>query len=160
MEGRILVVNDEPAVLAFACAMLTAAGYQCRQATNGLEALAILDSGEEFDLLLSNFRMPELDGMKLLERTKKRFPDMPLVLESGCQEFSVFLPALRMGAYDYLKTPFEREQLLALVRRALEYRRLKLENGALRAKLAKRKPVSQKNKRQRKTTAQAVPPST
>ena len=137
MNERILVVNDEPAILAFACAMLTAAGYQCRQATNGVEALAILDSGEQCDLLLSNFMMPEMHGLELLERTRERFSDIPFVFESACHDTSVVLAAVRNGAYDYLKTPFDREQLLVVVRRALEYRRLNLENRALRKQLKK-----------------------
>jgi DNA-binding NtrC family response regulator len=135
MNKRILVVNNEPAVRVFAWAMLTAAGYQCRFATNGVEALAILESGERFDLLLSNFPMPEINGMELLERTRESFSDMPFVFESGCKDFSRFLSALKMGTCDYLRRPFEPAQSLAVVRYAfaLEYRRPKLEDRALRA---------------------------
>ncbi len=138
MKERILLVNDEDPIREIICSMLTAAGYQCQQATDGLRALAILDSGKEFDLLLSNLMMPNMDGLELLERTRDKFSDIPFVMETGCDDTSVVLAAVRNGAYDYLKTPFEREQLLALVRRALEYRRLKLENRGLRAKLARR----------------------
>jgi DNA-binding NtrC family response regulator len=112
--------------------MLGTAGYQCRTAADGLEALAVLDSGEEFDLLLTNLIMPGLDGIGLLERTKDRFPDMPVVLETAVHDISVCLAFIRNGGYDYLLEPFEREQLLNVVRRALEYRRLKLENRYLR----------------------------
>ena len=76
---RILVVNDEEAVREIVASMLTSAGYQYKTAADGLEALALLDSGEEFDLLLCNLMMPNLNGMELLERTKGRFPDMPFV---------------------------------------------------------------------------------
>jgi DNA-binding NtrC family response regulator len=134
-KERILVVNDMEGPCEIICATLSAAGYQCRQATNGVEALAILESGEQFDLLLSNFMMPKMNGLELLERTRERFSDIPFVFESGCDDLTVFLAAVRNGAYDYLQMPFEREQLLVVVRRALEYRRLKLENRELRAKL-------------------------
>ena len=107
--------------------MLTSAGYECAKAADGLEALAVLDSGEEFDLLICNLIMPNLDGMGLLERIQGRFPNMLFVLESSSREFLAFRAALQMGAYDYLRTPFERDELLFLVSRALEYRRLKLE---------------------------------
>src|SRR5947208_5844488 len=93
-----------------------------------MEALALLDSGEEFELMLSDLMMANLDGIGLLEKTKERFPDMPVVMVTAVQDISVALAALRNGAYDYLLKPFEREQLLATVRRALENRRLKLEN--------------------------------
>jgi DNA-binding NtrC family response regulator len=122
---RILLVNDEEAVRAIVASMLTSAGYQYKLAADGLEALALLDSGEEFDLLLCNLMMPNLNGMELLERTKERFPDMPFVLETGMHDISVCLAAIRNGAYDYLLQPFVEEQLLVTVRRALQHRRLK-----------------------------------
>ena len=78
--------------------------------------------------MLSDLMMAELDGIGLLERTKEKFPDMPVVMVTAVHDISVALAAIRNGAYDYLLKPFEREQLLATVRRALENRRLKLEN--------------------------------
>ena len=78
--------------------MLTSADYQYKTAADGLEALALLDSGEVFDLLLCNLMMPNLNGMELLERTKGRFPDMPFVLETGTHDISVCFEAIRNGA--------------------------------------------------------------
>ncbi len=92
--------------------------------------MAVLESGETFDLMLSDLMMADLDGIGLLERTKEKFPDMPVVMVTAVHDISVALAAIRNGAYDYLLKPFEREQLLATVRRALENRRLKLENRA------------------------------
>jgi DNA-binding NtrC family response regulator len=132
---RILVVNDEKAIRKLISSMLTTAGYKCMTAADGVEALALLDSGEEFELLLSDLMMPNLDGIGLLERTYERFPDMPLVIEGTVGDVPLLLAAVRSGAYDYLQSPFEREQLLTLVRRALEYRRLKLENRGYQANL-------------------------
>src|SRR3989475_4499756 len=125
---RVLVVDDEETIREIVSSMLTAANYKCRQAASGMEALALLDSGEEFELMLSDLMMANLDGIGLLEKTKERFPDMPVVMVTAVHDISVALAALRNGAYDYLLKPFEREQLLARVRRALENRRLKLEN--------------------------------
>jgi putative nucleotidyltransferase with HDIG domain len=78
--------------------------------------------------MLSDLMMADLDGIGLLERTKERYPDMPVVMVTAVHDISVALAAIRNGAYDYLLKPFEREQLLATVRRALENRKLKLEN--------------------------------
>src|SRR6266852_1868463 len=125
---RILVVDDEESIREIVSSMLTTAGYKCHQAASGNEALALLESGEKFELMLSDLMMANLDGIGLLERTKERFPDMPVVMVTAVHDISVALAALRNGAYDYLLKPFEREQLLATVRRALENRRLKLEN--------------------------------
>src|SRR5215468_3729849 len=132
---RILVVDDEETIREIVCSMLTSAKYECRQAGSGMEALALLDSGEEFELMLSDLMMAKLDGIGLLERTKERFPDMPVIMVTAVHDISVALAALRNGAYDYLLKPFEREQLLATVRRALENRRLKLENRAYQTNL-------------------------
>src|ERR1700746_1180586 len=132
---RILVVDDEETIREIVCSMLTTANYRCRQAASGMEALALLESGEQFELMLSDLMMANLDGIGLLEKTKERFPDMPVVMVTAVHDISVALQALRNGAYDYLLKPFEREQLLATVRRALENRRLKRENDAYRTNL-------------------------
>jgi len=132
---RILVVDDEEAIREIVCSMLGAANYKCSQASSGMNALAVLDSGEEFELMLSDLMMADLDGIGLLERTKEKFPDMPVVMVTAVHDISVALAAIRNGAYDYLLKPFEREQLLATVRRALENRRLKMENRAYQSNL-------------------------
>jgi putative nucleotidyltransferase with HDIG domain len=132
---RILVVDDEETIREIVSSMLSGANFQSRQAASGVEALSILESGEEFDLVLSDLMMAEMDGNDLLEKSKERFPDVPVVMVTAVHDLSVALQALRNGAYDYLLKPFERDQLLATVRRALEHRRLKRENDAYRTNL-------------------------
>src|ERR1700731_292875 len=134
-NDRILVVDDEETIREIVSSMLGGAHFQTRQAASGIEALAILESGDEFDLVLSDLMMAEMDGIALLERAKERYPDMPIVMVTAVHDIQVALQALRNGAYDYLLKPFEREQLLATVRRALENRRLKKENDAYRTNL-------------------------
>src|ERR1700736_5199748 len=135
MPDRILVVDDEEPIREIVASMLGTAGYACKQAASGMEALAVLTSGEEFELMLSDLMMADLDGIGLLERTKEKYPDMPVVMVTAVHDISVALAAIRNGAYDYLLKPFEREQLLNTVRRALENRRLKLENRAYQTNL-------------------------
>jgi cyclic di-GMP phosphodiesterase len=134
-NDRILVVDDEETIREIVSSMLGGAHFQTRQAASGVEALSILESGDEFDLVLSDLMMAEMDGIALLERAKERYPDMPIVMVTAVHDIQVALQALRNGAYDYLLKPFEREQLLATVRRALENRRLKRENDAYRTNL-------------------------
>lgn len=135
MADRILVVDDEEAIREIVCAILAAAGYTWKQASSGMEALALLNSGEQFELMLSDLMMADLDGIGLLERTKEKFPDMPVVMVTAVHDISVALAAIRNGAYDYLLKPFEREQLLNAVGRALENRRLKVENRTYQTNL-------------------------
>jgi putative nucleotidyltransferase with HDIG domain len=135
MPDRILVVDDEEPIREIVASMLSTAGYACKQAGSGMEALAVLTSGEEFELMLSDLMMADLDGIGLLERTKEKYPDMPVVMVTAVHDISVALAAIRNGAYDYLLKPFEREQLLNTVSRALENRRLKVENRTYQTNL-------------------------
>jgi putative nucleotidyltransferase with HDIG domain len=135
MQERILVVDDEEPIREIVASMLGTAGYVCKQAGSGMEALAVLTSGEEFELMLSDLMMADLDGIGLLERTKEKYPDMPVVMVTAVHDISVALAAIRNGAYDYLLKPFEREQLLNTVSRALENRRLKVENRTYQTNL-------------------------
>ncbi len=132
---RILVVDDEEAIREIVSSMLNNAGFESRQASSGTEALDLINSGESFELMLSDLMMPEMDGITLLEKVKQVRPDMPSIMVTAVHDISVALGAIRNGAYDYLLKPFEREQLLAMVRRALEHRRLRMENQVYQANL-------------------------
>jgi len=135
MADRILVVDDEKEIRDIVTSTLNSAGYACKKAGSGTEALAALDAGEQFDLMLSNLTMADLDGIGLLERTRDKCPNMPVVIVAAIDEIPVALTAIRDGAYDYLLKPFEREQLLSTVSRALENRRLKLESLTYQTRL-------------------------
>src|SRR5664279_700874 len=115
--------------------MLTHAGYECRTVASGPEAIAALKADDSYALLLSDLAMEGMDGFGILERVKRLDPQLPIVLVTAVHDISVALAAIRGGAYDYLLKPFERDQLLATVGRALETRRLKLENLAYQNRL-------------------------
>jgi cyclic di-GMP phosphodiesterase len=132
---RILVVDDEEPIREIISSMLGAAGYKTQQACSGMEALAILNSTGEFELMLSDLMMAEMDGIALLDRSKEKYPDMPVIMVTAQHDISIALATIRNGAYDYLLKPFEREQLLNIVARALEHRRLKLDNRAYQSNL-------------------------
>ncbi len=123
---RILVVDDEDYIRQMVCSMLAPAGYRCTAAESGHAAMDLLASGAEFELILSDLMMAGMDGLALLHSTKERYPDMHIIMVTAVGEISVAMGAIRAGAYDYLLKPFEREQLLNSVRRALEHRRLRL----------------------------------
>jgi putative nucleotidyltransferase with HDIG domain len=125
---RILVVDDEESIREVVCSMLQNASYRCHQASSGVEALSILHEDSNFQLVLSDLMMPELDGMGLLEIVKQQHNEVPVVMVTAVHDISVALASIRYGAYDYLLKPFEREQLLAVVQRALEANRLRVEN--------------------------------
>jgi putative nucleotidyltransferase with HDIG domain len=149
---RILVVDDEEAIREVVCSMLQHATYQCVQASSGVEALAILDRDSNFQLVLTDLMMPEVDGVALLERVRELHQELPVVMVTAVHDISVALAAIRYGAYDYLLKPFEREQLLAVVCRALEANRLRVENRVYQSNLEKL--VDQRTQELRETIAE------
>src|SRR5437016_11778516 len=96
---RILVVDDEEAIREIVASMLRSARYECRQAASGLEALALVNSSEEFELMMSDLMMPEIDDSTLLERIEERDPDLRVVMVTAVNDISVALTAVRDGAY-------------------------------------------------------------
>ncbi len=132
---RILIVDDEPYVRTVMAAMLEKSSYSPVLAANGLEAIQRLVSDPPYDLILSDIMMTGLDGIGLLERVREVQPDTPMVMVTAIHDISVAITAMRNGAYDYLLKPFERDQLLATVKRALEYRRLVQQNSVYRYNL-------------------------
>ena len=132
---RILVVDDETTIRELICSILTQAGFDCRPVTSGREALALLHSDDSYSMVLSDLIMQGMDGLSLLARIRQEHPDIPVVMVTAVHDISIALAAIRNGAYDYLLKPFEGEQLLAIVHRAMENRRLKQENLAYQTKL-------------------------
>jgi putative nucleotidyltransferase with HDIG domain len=132
---RILVVDDEPYVRTVIAAMLEKAYYQPVLAGNGLEAIERLQNDPPYDLVLSDIMMSGLDGMSLLERLREMQPETPMVMVTAIHDVGVAISAIRKGAYDYLLKPFEKEQLLATVRRALDHRRLAQQNSMYQSNL-------------------------
>ncbi len=126
MPDRILIVDDEEAMREIIIEWL-GSNYEFLQAADGVQALTLLESNP-VELMLSNMMMPNMDGIGLLERTKYKYPDMPVVMVTAVYDISVALAAIRDGAYDYVLKPFTAEQLRSTVSRALERRRLLIEN--------------------------------
>lgn len=124
---HILVVDDEEAIREVVCTLLQSQGYQCTPAGNGRIAVQSLGAMEP-DLVLSDMVMPEMDGLRLLEWIRENKKDLPVIMVTAMHDLSIALEAIRRGAYDYILKPFEKEQLFLSVRRAIEHRRLLVEN--------------------------------
>lgn len=116
---RVLVVDDEEQIREIIVSMLNFHGFQCRSAESGVEALALLDSGERVDIVTSCLLMPEMDGVTLLDHMKRRYPSIPFAVVTAIHDVSVAKAVLRAGARDYLLKPFDRDQLLATIHRSL-----------------------------------------
>ena len=133
---RILVVDDEESIREVVATMLETQGYQCTAVGNGRAALEHLEK-DSLDLVLSDMVMPEMDGLKLLEWLRGHDDDIPIIMVTAMHDLATALEAIRRGAYDYILKPFEKDQLFLSVRRALERRRLVLENRNYQRNLEK-----------------------
>jgi putative nucleotidyltransferase with HDIG domain len=134
IKAKILVVDDEEAIREVVSTLLESQGYDCSTVSNGLLAQEYLQKNS-VDLVLSDMVMPEMDGLSLLEWERKHDPDVPIIMVTAMHDLSTALEAIRHGAYDYILKPFEKDQLYLGVRRALEHRRLVLENRNYRRNL-------------------------
>jgi len=105
---RILVVDDEEPIAEITSMMLGVAGYRCRSALGGQDALKLLDSGESFDLIISDLMNAPMDGITFVALLKQKYPDIPVLISTAVHDVSASLAALRNGAYDYLLKPWER----------------------------------------------------
>ncbi len=131
---RILVVDDEEAIREVVTTLLEAQGYRCTVVSNGRLALDQFKAAPH-DLVLSDIIMPEMDGLRLLEQLRASDPDVPVIMVTAMHDISIALQAIRSGAYDYILKPFEKDQLYMSVSRALERRRLVLENRTYQSDL-------------------------
>ena len=131
---RILIVDDEPVFLNLLTQLLAAQGYNTGSAKNGEEALQLLQT-EAFDLMIADINMLPVNGMELLDHAKKSYAGMSIVMLTADETVDTALEAMRRGAFDYLTKPFQMNDLLLTVRRALEYHDARTENQTLREKL-------------------------
>jgi putative nucleotidyltransferase with HDIG domain len=124
---NILVVDDEEAIREVVSTMLESKGYRCTAVSNGRAAQDQVKRTTP-DLVLSDMIMPEMDGIKLLEWLRQYDPEVPVIMVTAIHDISTALEAIRRGAYDYILKPFEKDQLFLGVGRALQHRRLIMEN--------------------------------
>src|SRR5260370_15262699 len=126
MENMI-VVDDEEAIREVVSTMLESKGYHCTAVQNGRVAQDQVKKST-LDLVLSDMIMPEMDGIRLLEWMRQYDPEVPVIMVTAIHDISTALEAIRRGAYDYILKPFEKDQLFLGVGRALQHRRLVIEN--------------------------------
>lgn len=134
-QGNILAIDDDRISLKLIESNLKDTPFRVTAVDDPEKALGML-SGGNFDLVLSDIRMPGLDGFRILEEISLNHPDLPLILITAHGSISDAVRAIRQGAFDYLTKPLDREELVLKIRRAIETRRLRRENRDLRNELA------------------------
>ena len=126
MEHRILIADDEEIICAVLSQRLTREGYSCVTAHNGKDALNHFYK-EKFSLIISDIRMPEMDGLKLLQDVKAVRPTMMFIIMTGYPEIELAVEAIHLGVNDFLIKPFDLELAVFSVKKALEQKKMEEE---------------------------------
>src|SRR3989442_5606343 len=122
-----LVVDDEPRLRRVLVRLLEGEGFVCREAGSGTEALELMRH-EPVPLVISDLRMPQMDGVTLLREIISRWPDTAVIVVTAVAEVESAVACLQMGALDYVAKPFHLDEVRARVSQALDKRRLIIEN--------------------------------
>ena len=129
----ILIVDDERDIRELIADILRDEGFDTRMAANSDEAVAALNDREPslmiLDIWLKDSRM---DGIDILKQVKRNNPDVPVIIISGHGNIEIAVAAIKQGAYDFIEKPFNIDQLMVVINRAMETARLRRENSSLR----------------------------
>ena len=123
---KILVVDDELNMRLVLTAMLKKEGYEVFAAANGLEALKVLKQGD-MDVVITDLRMPKMDGMGLLSEIMDQYPATPVIIITAHGTVATAVDALKLGAFDYITKPFEQDDLKNVISKAIKTRNLNKE---------------------------------
>ncbi len=134
---KVLVVDDESGILDTLQILFRSEGYDVAVASSGRAALTALEE-ERPDLVLSDIRMPGASGMDVLSRVRELDPELPVILMTAQASLTSAIRAVNDGAYHYIQKPFANDELLAICRRAVEARQLKVENRRLKKEIRRR----------------------
>jgi len=136
--AKLLVVDDEKNIRCNLVTFFEGAGHQVKTAENGSQALALLSIDPSFDLMLTDYRMAEMNGLELLQQARREAPNLAVILMTAYATVENAVNAMKAGAYDYLTKPFTLDQVEHVVDRALEAQRLRTENRVLRDSIEER----------------------
>jgi putative two-component system response regulator len=134
---QCLIVDDEPRLRRVLVRLLENEGFTCREAGSGVEALRALEA-QPVPLVISDLRMPEMDGVTLLREVVARWPETAMIMVTAVAEVESAVACLQLGALDYVAKPFHLDEVRARVRQALDKRRLILENKSYQKDLEER----------------------
>lgn len=130
--ARILICDDDEVMRDPLAEWLREAGHEVVAAGDGPAALSRLTSGQKFDLLITDYKMPKMRGTELLIEVKRIKPELPVIMMTAHGTVETAVEAMKSGAFDFVQKPFNGDEINIIVARALEWSRLKLENAALR----------------------------
>ncbi len=135
-KDKILVVDDEKPMRETLRAILEDEGYEVLLAGDGQQALNVCDSS--VSVVITDAKMPNMDGIELLRRLQKLYPDLPVIMITAHDTSSLAVEAMKAGAYDYFPKPFNPERILLVVAKIVQHQRILRENIRLKGQLESR----------------------
>jgi len=133
---KILVIDDEKSIRNTLKEILTYEGYEVTEAQDGSEGIKFAEK-EKFDIILSDIKMPKMDGLEVLERLQETAPETPVVMISGHGNIDTAVEAIRKGAFDYISKPLDLNRMLVTIRNAMDRSVLVKETKTLKRKIYK-----------------------
>jgi DNA-binding NtrC family response regulator len=140
MAGKILIVDDEPDMLGMLEMLITDKTlHEVVPTNNPFEVEELLDKNE-FNLVITDLKMPMMDGIEVLQAVKKQDADIPVIMITAFGTMEAAEEAVHRGAYDFITKPFRKEQILVAIERALEWQRIIKENRKLKSRVDNSEP--------------------
>ena len=134
--SKILIIEDEPSIRRVLVKILAEEdkSHKIDEAENGIEAINKIKK-DSYDLIISDIKMPKVDGIEVLDFSVKNIPETPVIMISGHGDLDLAVESMKKGAFDYISKPPDLNRLLTTVRNALDRKKLVVENKLLRKNL-------------------------
>ena len=130
MQDKILLVDDELEILTLFSKVLAKKGYAVSTASNGLEALGKLER-DQYSIVITDLKMPEMDGMELLKRVKRNYPEVEVLVLTGFGTIESAVEAMKKGAFSYFTKPYNIDEVLIELKKIFQLNRDRITDANL-----------------------------
>ncbi len=120
-KGRVLIIDDEDIVRVSCQRILVPEGYEVRSTKSAAEGFSLL-AQEPVDVVLTDLKMPDIDGMQVLKKVKEGWPDIEVIMITGYQTINTAVEAIKLGAFDYIEKPFTPSAIVEAIDKAISHR--------------------------------------
>ena len=123
-KGRVLIIDDEDIVRVSCQRILVPEGYEVKSTKSAAEGFGLL-AQDPVDVVLTDLKMPDIDGMQVLKRVKEEWPDIEVIMITGYQTITTAVEAIKLGAFDYIEKPFTPSAIVEAIDKAIMHRQKK-----------------------------------
>jgi len=120
-KGKVLIIDDEDIVRVSCQRILVPEGYEVKSTKSAAEGLSLL-ARDPVDVVLTDLKMPDIDGMQVLKKVKEGWPDIEVIMITGYQTINTAVEAIKLGAFDYIEKPFTPSAIVEAIDKAISHR--------------------------------------